>query len=171
MSEEKATDPGVGPCSGCDLRIAGGDAGCRALWDEQLATDFGDARYFRVHRLMVDTYCLQHPATHCASAKSFAAHLTGLCWALEQDGDRAVGNEALRRWLNGSVAIERPEPPPHRGALTIADVRAARDPVEHARIVEGWARATWEAYAPLHPLAHRWIQQALAVVHRPRVSR
>jgi hypothetical protein len=171
MSEEKATDRAVEACSGCGLRIAGGDDGCRALWDEQLATDFGDARFFRVHRVMVDTYCLQHPARHCASAKSFAAHLTGLCWALEHDGDRAVGNETLRRWLNGRVAIERPEPPAERGALTVANVRAAADPRTHAEIVERWARATWDAYAPLHPVAHRWIEQALAVAPRPRGSR
>ena len=52
--------------------------------DELLARDFNNVAYFRVHRMMVDTYCL-HPDRHCLSAKSFTAHLTGLCWLIEQD--------------------------------------------------------------------------------------
>jgi hypothetical protein len=55
-----------------------------------LARDFTDAAYFRVHRMIVDTYCLQHPDRYCVSAKSLAAHLTGLCWLIEHGGSREL---------------------------------------------------------------------------------
>src|SRR5262249_25137800 len=148
-------------CAGCGLRVSGGTAGCQALMDELLARDFSNVIYFRVHRQMVDTYALQHPERYCASAKSLAAHLTGLCWLLERGGSRAVGSEPLRRWLDGKVALDKPELPAERGSLTIADVRGIDDPVAYAAAVDRWARATWEAYAPLHGLAHDWIETAL----------
>jgi hypothetical protein len=111
---------------------------------------------------MVDTYALQHPDRYCVSPKSFAAHLTGLCWTLERSGDRAVGSEALRRWLNGTSRIEKPDLPVFRGNVRIADVTGVEEPVAYGKAVDGWARATWEAYAELHVVARRWIQDALA---------
>jgi len=152
----------VEPCGGCGLPVAGGTAGCQALMDELLARDFSNVAYFRVHRLMVDTYALQHPDRYCVSAKSLAAHLTGLCWTLERDGSRAVGSEPLRRWLDGKTGLDKPELPSRRGARTIADVHGLTDPEAYARALDLWARATWEAYAPLHARARSWIEAALA---------
>jgi hypothetical protein len=79
------------------LVVRGGTAACQAIFDELLARDFSDIAYFQVHRMMVDTYCLQHPDRYCVSAKSLAAHLTGLCRLIEHDGSRAVGSELVRR--------------------------------------------------------------------------
>ena len=149
-------------CSGCGLVVQGGTAGCQAIMDELLARDFSDVSYFRVHRMLVDTYSLQHPDRYCLSAKSLAAHLTGLCWLIEHGGSRAVGSESLRRWLNGAPRIEKPDIPSFRGKLTVADVRDAPDPGEYARALERWAGSTWEAYSALHSLARHWVQQALA---------
>jgi hypothetical protein len=130
--------------------------------DELVARDFSDAAYFRVHRMMVDTYSLQHPDRYCASAKSLAAHLTGLCWLIEHDGNRAIGSDPLRRWLNGKPPIQRPELPAFRGTITIADVRETSDPLAYAQAVERWAHSTWKAYSSLQPLARQWISQALS---------
>jgi hypothetical protein len=154
MSEER--------CAACGMPVEGGETGCQKMFEELLARDFGNVLYFRSHRMLVDTYALQHPERYCASPKSLAAHLTGLCWLLERDGNRAVGGEELRRWLNGNPAIEKPALPARRGDLTIASVVATRDPETHGRAVEAWARSTWEAYAALHPLARRWIEAAVA---------
>lgn len=151
---------GTEHCAGCGLEIEGGSEGCQALFDELLARDFSDARYFRVHRTMVDTYCLQHPERYCVSGKSLAAHLCGLCWALENEGGRAVGPEQLQRWLNGNPKIDKPLLPSHRGELTIADVRSAPDPASYANAVDRWARATWSAYRELQPLARVWLESA-----------
>jgi len=151
------------------MQAKGGETGCQAIFEELLARDFGNVLYFRSHRMLVDTYALQHPERYCASAKSLAAHLTGLCWLLEHGGSRAVGGEALRRWLNGKPEIEKPELPALRGELTIAGTIATRDPESYGRAVEAWARSTWQAYAPLHPLARRWIDAAVAA-ERPKSS-
>jgi hypothetical protein len=148
-------------CGGCGLVVPGGTDGCQAIFDELLARDFNNALYFKVHRLMVDLYALQHPDRYCASAKSFAAHLTGLCFAIENKGNRAVGYDPLRRWLDGSPHLERPPVPAHRGDLTIADVRSAPDPEAYANAVDRWANSTWVAYAELQPLARQWIETAL----------
>jgi hypothetical protein len=152
-------DAELQPCDGCGLRVQGGTEGCRALFDELVARDFSDVLYFRVHRLMVDVYALQHPARFCKSAKSLAAHLCGLYSILEADASRAVGDAALRRWLDGKVDLEKPELPSVRGELTIDSVRDTSDPESYARAVDRWARSTWDAYAPLHPLAREWFER------------
>ena len=148
-------------CSGCGLEVAGGRAGCRAFFEEFLARDFTDFRYGRLHRMMVDVYCLQHPAEHCASAKSLAAHLTGLCCALEHDRDAEI-QRSVQRWLSGPSPVEKPALPESVGSMTIADVRSSADPDDYARALHAWARSTSEAYAPLHATARRWIELATA---------
>ncbi len=155
-------------CLGCGLLVPGGISDCQAMMDELLARDFSDVTYFRYHRMFVDIYCLQHPDRYCLSAKSLAAHLTGLCWFIDSGGSRAVGNESLRRWLNGTPRIEKPEIPSFRGELTIADVRAAPDPKAYGQAVELWAQSTWKAYSALHSWARQRIQQALAGQGRSR---
>jgi len=153
-------------CAGCGLTVPGGTAGCQEIMDEVLARDFSSPAYFRVHRMMVDTYSLQHPDRYCLSAKSLAAHLTGLCWLLEHGGSRATGSEALRRWLDGTPQIEKPELPSFRGELTIALARAAADPEGYADAVDRWARSTWASYVTLHPIARAWVHAALTVPRR-----
>ncbi|HVP14122.1 MAG TPA: DUF5946 family protein, partial [Terriglobales bacterium] len=97
-------------CEGCGLEIDGGTGACQAEFERLIARDFTDPRFGRTHRLLVDTYSLQHPDRYCASAKSLAAHLTGLCCALELQANPAV-YRALQHWLNGAAPVERPEPP------------------------------------------------------------
>lgn len=145
-------------CAGCGLEVEGGSDGCKILFDELLARDFTDARYFRVHRTMVDAYCLQHPDRYCASGKSFAAHLCGLCWALEKEGGRATGPEKLQQWLDGNTKVDKPELPEFRGEVTIGDVRDAPDPESYADAVDRWARSTWAAYRDLQPLAREYLE-------------
>ncbi len=157
-------------CTGCGAEVEDGTTGCQAIMEEFLARDFSDPTYFSVHRMVVDTYALQHPDRYCVSAKSLAAHLTGLCWLIEHAGSKALGSESLRRWLNGTPRIlrtEKPAIPESRGAVTILDVRGAPDAASYAQSVECWARSTWDAYAPLHRLAREWIQQALSRRNSP----
>jgi hypothetical protein len=150
-------------CAGCGLIIDGGTAGCRARFNELLARDFGDALYFRVHRKMVDTYCLQHADDYCASAKSLAAHLAGLSWFMDNpQASAAVGPDVLHKWLSGRKDLVKPDLPAFKGSVTIGDIDMDSDPVRYAQAVDRWARATWEAYAPLHGLARDWLRQAQA---------
>lgn len=150
-------------CSGCRLAVPGAAAGCQRLFDALIARDFSDVLFFRVHRLAVDTYSLQHPERYCASAKSLAAHLVGMCWILEMQGNAAVGGEPIRRWLDGPKRLPKPELPTFRGSLTIADVLAADTPSQYAAAVRRWAESTWSAYAALQGLARGWAHDALAL--------
>lgn len=133
---------------------------CRRQFEEILAKEFSDYRYARVHRLTVDTYSLQHPDPYMISAKSFAAHLTGMCCAMEHESDRDL-LRALQQWLNGKrEALAKPEPVEKPGELTIAHVLDAADVGEHERLVREWAEDVWEAYAVHHQLARDWIETA-----------
>lgn len=150
-------------CTECGAVARGGRAACQTLFDEVLAREFGDYRYFREHRLTVDVYSLQHPAEYMRSAKSYAAHLTGICAALEEDA-AATTNRAVQQWLSGPKVLARPdEPPPRqRGTLTITHVHQAGDPDEHVRRVREWAESTWDAWRGYRDLAKQWIVEATA---------
>ena len=110
-------------------------------------------------RLTVDVYCLQHPERYCVSAKSLAAHLTGLAWALDNGGDER-GLRTLQQWLNGRVQLVKPALPARRGEVTVAEMAAVRDADGYAPALDRWARSTWAAYAGLHETARAWIAQA-----------
>ncbi|MFQ5595634.1 MAG: DUF5946 family protein [Anaerolineae bacterium] len=151
---------GAGSCPDCGAPASGGRAGCQALFDELAAQAFTDLRYAPVYMLAFDTYCMQHPNTYCRSAKSYAAHLTRLCCGLEHTGSPEI-YAAIQRWLSGTVDIEKPATLSHRGSMTVADMRAARNVEDHKRLVRDWARSVWEAYAPQHEIARNWIEAAL----------
>src|SRR5215210_8391556 len=106
-SQNETTDV----CEDCGATVAGGRDGCLKLFEEVIAGEFSDYRYGRMHRLTVDAYSLQHPDKYMRSGKSFAAHLTGMCAALERDDTLSV-NQAVQRWLNGRRAIVKPGEPP-----------------------------------------------------------
>lgn len=163
----------IEPCSGCGLAAPGGARGCEAILHELSARDFADLRYFRLHRLMIDAYCLQHPDRYCRSAKSLAAHLVSLCLILEHGADAATGSRCLQRLLDGAPQLERPAVPAFRGAVTIADVRDADNPDAYAQAVRNWAEAVWRAYAVLHPFAREWAERTsrASSAHRRQTRR
>ena len=144
------------------MRIAGGTAGCQAMFDEFRAREMSElAPSYASTRLTVDVYCLQHPDRYCVSAKSFAAHLTGVAWAVERGG-REWGLRKLQRWLDSGPKLEKPALPPGHAAVTIADVASAVDTDAYVAALDRWARSTWTAYSELHEIARRWIDAAVA---------
>lgn len=149
-------------CEGCGLEVEGGTAGCRALFDELTARDWAQPVSYRIHRMLVDAYSLQHPEPFCHSAKSLAAHLTGLCVAFEHNSHPHV-LKAVNRWLSGNAPVRKPELPGERGAMTVGEVHAAakQGDVAYSAAVQRWARCAWEAYAALHAPARAWVAAAL----------
>ena len=149
-------------CPDCGAPVGGREA-CQRLFDEILAREFGDYRYGRIHRLTVDAYSLQHPADYMKSAKSYAAHLTGVHAAVEEGGTLET-NRAVQQWLNGPKVLERPgEPPPgQRGTLTVLHAHAAADAADHVRRVREWASSAWDAWRDFHQVAKAWIDEARA---------
>lgn len=143
------------PCPDCGASVAGGREACQALWD---SLAYGSSV---LTGAAFDAYCLQHLPRYCASAKSYAAHLTRLCCGIEFGGSAQV-HAALQRWLNGAVSIEKPSILADRGSMTIFDVAAADTDAERAARCEQWVAAVWQAYAPQHALARGWIHSAMA---------
>jgi len=152
----------VDVCEGCGLHVAGGTAGCQGMFDEFRAREMSElAPTYASTRLTIDVYCLQHPDRYCVSAKSLAAHLTGVGWALERGGGE-WGLRKLQRWLDSGPKLEKPALPAHHGALTIADFASAVDTDTYVAALDSWARSTWAAYSALHEIAGRWIDAAVA---------
>lgn len=148
-------------CPDCGAAVDGGRAGCQKLFDEILAREFGDYRYASEHRLTVDAYSLQHPAEYMRSAKSYAAHLTGMYAALEIENTTSA-NRAVQRWLGGRKILKRPGEPAQqeRGTFTIVHPYEAETPEEHLRRVREWAVSTWAAWYSYHDLAKQWVAEA-----------
>lgn len=144
-------------CEGCGLEIGGGTAGCQSLFDEFRVREMSElAPSYSSTRLTVDVYCLQHPERYCVSAKSLAAHLTGVGWAVERGGGE-WGLRALQRWLDSGPQLVKPALPGRRGELTIADLAAAAGIDEYLAAQQRWAQSTWAAYRDLHVTARAWI--------------
>lgn len=88
-------------CASCGLVVAGGTEGCQRLFETIGLREYEDMRLARYHRIVVDVYALQHPGRYGRSAKSFAAHLTGLCAWLENETNSRSVNALVQRWLSG----------------------------------------------------------------------
>jgi len=148
------------PCAGCGLLAAGGVEGCQRLFDDESARAYRDPRFAARRRMIVDTYCLQHPDRYCVSAISLAAHLTGLGIAIERREQEDRLNAAVQRWLSGRPRLDKPALPTGRGSMTIADLRGATDVADHDRVAAHWAEEVWAAYQGLHRIARDWVRVA-----------
>ncbi|MBN1313007.1 MAG: hypothetical protein JXB30_16465 [Anaerolineae bacterium] len=146
-------------CPECGAPVSGGFDGCQEAWEQVGALAYSHPECSAARDLALDTYCMQHPARYCRSAKSYAAHLTRLCCGLVYDGSPGV-YAAIQQWLDGVVAIRKPDVPNNRGSMTIVDICAAGNPVEYVGLVRAWAENVWEAYADQHDLAYWWIMLA-----------
>ena len=147
-------------CASCGLVVPGGSEGCQRLFESIGLREYEDMRFARYHRIVVDVYAMQHPDRYGRSAKSFAAHLTGLCAWLENEKSAQSVNAAVQRWLSGPTPIVKPALPAEYGEMTIRELLNAHDPVSYGEVVGHWARSTWAAYRQLHPIARAWIARA-----------
>lgn len=160
--QEVGGPEGSSACPHCGAAEVGGAEGCNEIFQEVVGREFTRPELFQVHRLTVDAYSLQHPDQYMKSAKSAVAHLTGMCWAMEE-GENPSVSTALSRFLDGTPSFTRPEPIPpaeDRGPMTIVDIFLAPDSAEHIRRVREWARGAWEAWSDHHAQARIWMEEA-----------
>ena len=146
----------------CELcgGAAGGVEACISRANELLAQAQQDVRYAGVYRLAFDAFCMQHPERYGVSAKSYAAHLMGLCHGIEHSG-RPGSYWAIPAWLNHPRDLVKPPLINNRGTLTIADVPSGLPPDEHTARVRAWAASVWQAYAAQQQTARGWLNQAM----------
>lgn len=160
MSEQTLHDKTPGACPSCGALPREGFDSCQAMWDELLAKSFSEFAFARFHRQIVDAYSLQHPDPYCKSARSYAAHLTGLCCHVEHEANPRV-NQTIQRWLSGRPALEKPAVPEARGQLTLAHVLPASSPSDTAARLDEWFNEVWSAYSEHHETARSWIGLAM----------
>jgi hypothetical protein len=161
------TLPAEDRCVECGALVAGGQTACQGAFEHLNALALSNFQYARVHRLVVDAFCMQHVLPYARSVKSYAAHLAGLCCGVERGGDIAV-YDAIPRWLSGSgpLDVTRPSPPALRGAMTVHAITHDSTPEQHRESVERWARLVWGAYAKQHALERQWVDLAMRTSRR-----
>lgn len=154
-------------CTECGAEVPPEFSSCDELF-MSILTPLGmsgaeGSRDLTLGRLFVDTFGMQHPQRSCKSAKSYTAHLTGLCIGIEYSGAPSA-YAAVQKWLSRSVeaiGITRPVEPDFRGALTVRHIHDARTLAEQDTRIHEWARDVWAAYVSQHELARAWIRDAM----------
>ena len=155
------------PCIGCGALVAAGDGaahsyigaspGCWALYGEVLAREYTDPRYGSVHQLTVDAYAAQHPGKPSPQAiQSVTIHLVGLYIVFELRRTTQQARRTIQRAVQHKKDFIWLDPPASLGELTIVDIHAAKDHVEHNARVREWALGVWRAWEPHHPKIRRW---------------
>jgi len=156
------------PCMGCcglfpemeapTHRYMESSPGCWAAYGEVLARGYGDPAYAQDYRLSVDAYAVQHPGRPSSqSIQSVAVHLIRLCLLLERGLEMSRANEAMLKATESKKQFLWLEPPPTRGAITVADVHRATNPKEHVARVREWACSAWKAWSPHHRQIYAWL--------------
>ena len=122
-------------------------------------TGYGDLKLAAIHRLVVDTYCMQHVDPYCVSPKSYAAHLVGLCCGVEHSGNQAL-YDIIHRWLNGSPKLTKPDVLAFRGAISLPQILTVQPIEAQVKYAHDWAACVWDAYTSQHDIAHAWVKLA-----------
>jgi hypothetical protein len=135
--------PGAETVEACEKRFQ--DLGMERFDDSELATDW---------RLIVDCYSVQHDR-YILSGRSLAAHLTGVCIAVEHGGDESM-LRGVQQWLSRTRDVPKPAVPALRGDVTIDDVITAVPEERHA-VVMRWAASAWDAWREHQALVRGWV--------------
>lgn len=132
--------------------------GCWAAYGEILAREYGDASFAVAHRFGVDAYAVQHPGQPSPqSIQSVAVHLIRLCLLLEESADMSRANDLMLAATKMKKNFVWLTPPPSRGAITVADLRRARNAAEHVELERSWAQTAWEAWSTHHQTIRAWL--------------
>jgi hypothetical protein len=145
-------------CPDCGARL-GGRAGCDGVFHELAARAASDARFAYRRRAIVDAYCLQHPA-YVLSVKSLAAHMCGLCAAVERSGDPRA-DRAIWSALRVPANAVKPALPTAHTTRTVFDVHRAVTPESFRAAVDAWIEEVWAAWRSHHPLARQWLDYSI----------
>ena len=122
---------------------------CWKLYGEVLAREYSDKAYWKVHRLTVDAYALQHPGENNRRAiQSVNVHLASLYLIFEKNTTYDNATQQIANIIKIHKAdLKFIVPPESCGQLTILDVWKATTAQEHADLVRQWARSTYEAWS------------------------
>jgi len=129
---------------------------CWASYGQILEKEYSDARYWKNHQLNVDAYAVQHPGDNCArSVQSVALHLISMYFIFEK---QLPQNQVPRISSQASeFTFKFLEPADSFGYITVGDVLASEDHVEHNMIVQRWAKSSFDAWEKHHETIKDWV--------------
>jgi hypothetical protein len=105
--------------------------------------------------LLVDAYSSQH-AAYIQSAKSWAAHLVGLCLGLEHGLQGPQASRSISAWLDRrGASLQKPVEIIPRARLTIVDAGRGRDALHE------YAESCWDAWHTQHGLIRGWADETV----------
>jgi hypothetical protein len=131
--------------------------GCWHVYGQVLSREYSDLAFATLHRLTVDSYAVQHPGHPSPQTiQSIGLHLLSLHLVLE----RGLAASYATRIMAGATKTKERffwlPPPTSLGAITVSDVVAATEPVEHEKRVRAWAESAWSAWAEHHATVRAW---------------
>ncbi|MCY3800097.1 MAG: DUF5946 family protein [Chloroflexi bacterium] len=143
-------------CPLCGAPEAGGEDGCRRIFESVLAKEYSDPAFGKVLLITVDAYALQHGDAHGPQSNAF--HLVRLCAIVEFGASPVIGTREPQGWREMLEAGRR-LPEIHLtgspGPVTVADVAGATSAAEHVDLVRAWGRSVWTAWEEWHDWARR----------------
>ncbi len=139
-------------------RYMEGSSACFDLFGKVLAAEYSDALLFRVHRLTVDTYAVQHPGSGQSrqQIQSVGLHLARLYIQMASERSPEETNDVMLGFAIQKASLEWLTPPA-KFRVTVADVAPFAGGARHAETVRTWADATWEDWSEHHGYIRDWV--------------
>ena len=143
-------------------KYIGAVAGCWNIYGKVLAKEFSKSVKPVTHRLIVDTYAVQHPGNESQlTIQSVAVHLLGLFFILEKQFDVDTTNNLIKRALLQKDKFYWLNPPVTRGRITITDIYKSKTLEDHETQVRDWAKEVWSAWAEQHKAVNNWAENII----------
>jgi hypothetical protein len=138
-------------------------AACQSLFRDFNAQAQSDPVIGAVWWAIVDAYAMQHVEQYGKSAKSYSAHLMGLCCFAEHKA-APEAYRAIHIWLDGKAKTAKPAiiALGQRGKTTLQDVVREETAAQQLARSRGWVLGVWKAYESQHQLARDWLHAALS---------
>ena len=149
-------------CRECGADVADFSA-CQSIFRELNARAQTDPAIGGLWWAIVDAYAMQHVEQYGKSAKSYSAHLMGLCCFDEHDA-APEAYRAIHTWLDGPAKTTKPAilSPGQRGDMTLSAI------AQDLSLARAWVSGVWTAYQSQHQLAREWMNAALKEKTRHR---
>ncbi len=138
--------------------------GCWEMFNEVLAREYSDLRYWRGHQFTVDAYACQHVGKKedSRALNSVNIHLASLHGVFEKGLSQAETpklRERFSQFYKGKNLLDWLEPPSSFGQLTVFELWNNEDADLHFEIAQNWARSVWKAWEHQHDKIHELVSQ------------
>lgn len=154
-------------CDGPVHKYFGESPECWKAYGQVLAREYEDQNYWKVHRLTVDTYAVQHPFNKDRrNIQSVNIHLMALFAIVE----REYPFEAIPPLLKAAANHFKDEfqyltPPTNLGEITICDLLKAKSAQEHCKIVWEWSRSVLKAWSSQQEIMEGLLKRTQSLIN------